>query len=131
MLNLKRMVLLESEDIETNRGPRKSFIKFCHWNSNGLPAHDFLKTPLIEAFIKTHNFDIIYLLETFLDSSIDFSDTRININGYSLRADHPSNTKHGGVCMYCKIYLPVIRRTDLSGLQDYIVAEVSVDKDVS
>ena len=129
-LNLKRMLLLESGDIETNPGPRKSFIKFCHWNLNGLAAHDFVKMPLIEAFIKTHNFDIICLSETFLDSSIDISDTRININGYSLlRADHPSNTKRGGVCMYYKNYLPVIRRTDLSDLQECIVAEVTVDKE--
>ena len=87
------MLLLESDDIETNPGPRKSFLKFCNWNLNGLAAHDFVKMPLIEAFITTHNFDIICLSETFLDSSIDISDTRININGYSLlRADHPSNT---------------------------------------
>ena len=99
-------------------------------NFNGLAVHDFIKIPLIEAFIKTHNFDIIYLLETFLDSSIDISDTRININGYTLlRADHPSNTKGSGVCMYYKNYLPVIRRTDLSDRQDCIVAEVSVDKE--
>ena len=92
-LSLRRMLLLESGDIETNPGPRKSFIKFCHWNLNGLAAHDFVKIPLIEAFITTHNFDIICLSETFLDSSIDISDPRININGYSLlRADHPSNT---------------------------------------
>ena len=115
-LNLKRMLLLESGDIETNPGPRKSFIKFCHWNLNGLAAHDFVKMPLIEAFIKTHNFDIICLSETFLDSSIDISDTRININGYSLlRADHPNNTKRGGVCMYYKsIYL-------LSGQLTYLI----------
>ena len=129
-LNLKRMLLLESGDIETNPGPRKSFIKFCHWNLNGLAAYDFVKIPLIEAFIKTHNFDIICLPETFLNSSIDISDTRININGYSLlRADHPSNTKRGGVCMYYKSYLPVIRRTDLSDLQECKVAEVIVDKE--
>ena len=129
-LNLKRMLLLESGDIETNPGPRKSFIKFCHWNLNGLAAHDFVEIRLIEAFITTHNFDIICLSETFLDSSIDISDTRININGYSLlRADHPSNTKRGGVCMYYKNYLPVIRRTDLSDLQECIVAEVTVDKE--
>ena len=94
------MLLLESGDIETNPGTRKSFIKFFHWNLNGLAAHDFVKMLLIEVFIKTHNFDIICLSETFLDSSMDISDTRININGYSLlRADHPSNTKRGGVCM--------------------------------
>ena len=105
--NLKHMLLLESGDIETNLGPRRfSFIKFCHWNLSGLAAHDFVKISLIEAFITTRNLDIICLLETFLDSSIDISDTRININGYSLfRADHPSNTKRGGVCMYYKNYL--------------------------
>ena len=85
---------------------------------------------LAEVFIKTHNFDIICLSETFLDSSIDISDTRININSYSLlRADHSSNTKRGGVCMYYKSYLPVIRRTDLSDLQECKVAEVIVDKE--
>ena len=67
---------------------------------------------------------------TFLDSSIDISDTRININSCSLMtANHPSNTKRGGVCMYCKNYLPVIRRTDLSDLQECIVAEITVDKE--
>ena len=58
--NLKRMLLLESGDIETNSGPRRSFIKFCHWNLNGLAAHDFLKMPLIETFITTHHFDIMF-----------------------------------------------------------------------
>ena len=85
--------------------------------------HNFDKMPLIEASITTHNLDIRCLSETFSFSSIDISDTRINITGYSLlRADHPSNTKHGGVCMYHKNYLPVIRRTDL-------VAEITVDKE--
>ena len=99
--NLKRISLLESGDIETNPGPSISFIKFYHWNLNGLAAHDFVKMLLIEAFITTHNFDIICLSETFLDSSIDISDTRININGHSLlRAGHPSNTKRGSVCIY-------------------------------
>ena len=75
------------------------------------------------AFISTQNFDIICLSETVLNSRIDISDTKIKISGYLLlRADHPSNTKRGGVCMYCKNYLPVIRRTDLFHLQEYIVA---------
>ena len=93
-LNLKHMLLLESGDMETNVGPRKSFIKFCHWNLNGRAAHDFVKMSLIEPFIKTHNFNFICLSETFLDSSTGISDVRININSYSLlRADHPSYTK--------------------------------------
>ena len=44
----------------------------------------FVKMLLIEAFITAQNFDIIYLPETFIDSSIDISDIRINLNGYSL-----------------------------------------------
>ena len=41
--DLKRMLLLESGDIETNPGPRRSsFIKFCHWNLNGLAVHVFI-----------------------------------------------------------------------------------------
>ena len=81
-------------------GPKKlSVIKFCHRNLNGLAVHDFLKVSLIEACITTHNFDIICLLETFLDSTVSQHDENIMINGYSLlRADHPSNSKRGGVC---------------------------------
>ena len=60
-LNLKRMLLLESGDTETNLGPRQSFIKFCHWNLNGLAAHDFVKMSLIEAFIKMYIFDIMFV----------------------------------------------------------------------
>ena len=79
------MLLPESGDIETNPGPRRSFfIKFCHWNLVGLADHDFVKMLLIEAFITTHNFDTICFSESFLHSCIDSSDTRININVYSL-----------------------------------------------
>ena len=125
------MSLLESGDIETNPGLRRSsLIIFCHWNLNGLAAHDFLKVLLIEAFITIHNIDIICLSGIFLVSSIYISDTRININGYSrLWADHPSNTKRGGVCKDDKNYLPAIRRTDLSDLEECIVAELTVDQE--
>ena len=66
----------------------------------------------------------------FLIFKHTFSDTRINIDGYSLlRADHPNNTKRGGFCMYYKIYLPVLKRTDLPDLQECLVAEVTVHKE--
>ena len=77
---LKTQILLISGDIETITGPKKSSaIKFCFWNLNGLAAHDFVKVPLIEAFITTHNFDIACLSETFLDSTISHNDENINI----------------------------------------------------
>ena len=73
--------------------------KFCHWNLNGLAARDFIKVPLTEACISTHDFDNLCLSETFLDSTIDLNDEKINIDGYSiLRAYHLSNNTRG--CLY-------------------------------
>ena len=122
------ILLVSSGDIETNPGPRKSSpAKFCHWNLNGLAAHDFVKVPLKEAFVSTHNFDILCLPETFLGSTLDLNKENINIDDYSiLRADHPSNNKRGGVCIYFKQSLPLIRRDDLSTMQEAIVTEISV-----
>ena len=92
---LKTQVLLLSGDIETNPGPEKSSaIKFCHCNLNGLAAHEFVKVPLIKAFITLCNFDIVCLSETFLDSGRPHNDENININSCSLlRVDHPNNIK--------------------------------------
>ena len=49
-------------------------LNFCHWNINGIAAHDFVKVPLTEAFIKANNIDIICFSETFLDSTIPVND---------------------------------------------------------
>ena len=126
---LKILLLIRSGDIETNPGPKKqSCLKFFHWNLNGLAAHDFIKLPLIEAYIATNNFDIVCLSETFLDSSIPNDDHRINIAGYSLlRADHPSNTKKGGFCIYYKDFLPLIKKDDITDLKECLVMEIIVD----
>ena len=82
---LRILLLIRSRDIETNPVPKKqSCLKFFHWNLNGLAAHDFIKLPLIEAYIAASNFDIVCLSETFLNSSLPNDDNRINIAGYSL-----------------------------------------------
>ena len=66
-------------------------------------THDFIKIPSLRAFNNTQHFDIEFLFETFLDSTIAQDDTNLHINGYSmLRAYHPSNRKRGGVFMYFK-----------------------------
>ena len=111
---------MKSGDIESNPGPRKSSaLKFCHWNLNGLVAHEFIKLSLLEVYINVNISDIICLSETFLDSSIPIDGNRLNIPGCSMmRADHPSNTKRGGVCLYYKEHLPIIRRDDISNLHD-------------
>ena len=42
-------------------------------------------------------YDIIYLSEIFLDSTIESNDKRLNIEGYNIiRADYPGNKKGEG-----------------------------------
>ena len=119
---IQNFLLLKSGDIKSNPGPCKSStLKFCHWNLNGLAAHEFTKLPLLEGYINV-NYINICLPETFLDSSIPIDDNRLSIPGYSMiRADHPSNTKRGRVCLYCKEHLPIIQRDDISNLQECLV----------
>ena len=93
--NLIQLLLICSGDIEINPGPKtKNQISFCHWNLNGLAAHNFTKVSLLQALSVTHDYDIICVTETFLDSSISNDDERINIKGCNLlRANHPRNKK--------------------------------------
>ena len=128
---LRILLLIKSGDIETNPGQKKqSSLKFFHWNLNGLAAHDFIKLPLIEAYIATNNFDIVFSSETFLYSSIPNDDHRINIVGHSLlRADHARNTKKGGVCRYYKAFLPLIKEDDITDVKEWLVAEIIIDNE--
>ena len=70
-------------DIEDNPGPKYSSLTFCHWNLNGLTAYDSTKISLLQVDITRHNYDIISLTETFLNSSIQSDDNRITIDGYN------------------------------------------------
>ena len=118
-------LLFRCGDIEKNPGPKYSSLTFCHWNLNGLTAHDSIKISLLQAYVTQHNYDIICLSETFLTSSIDSSDTRILIDGYNLiRSDHPSDSKRGGVCIYYKEHIPLIKRDDICTLDNCLVTEI-------
>ena len=122
---------MRSGDIESNPGLRKSsFLKFCHWNLNGLAAHEFINLSSLEGYINVTDIDIICLSETFLDSSIPIDDNRLSIFGYSMmRADHASSTKRGGVCLCSKDHLPIIRRDDISNLKECLVTKITVKID--
>ena len=124
------LIMLLSGDIETNPGPlTANCLKFCHWNSNSIYARGGIKIPLIEAYSSIHNFDILSISETMLNTSI--SSEEIHIEGFSrdvLRSDHPSNSKIGGICVYLREGLPVKRRTDLEELQELIVIEVMISR---
>ena len=111
-------------DIEKNPGPKYSSFKFCHWNLNGLTAHDGIKISLLQAYIIQNNYDIICLSETFLDSSIETKRSILK-DGYNLiRADHPSNSKRGGVCIYFKEHIPLIKQDDICTLDNCLVTEI-------
>ena len=101
---LEYLLLILCGDIETNPGPyneNKQTISVCHWNLNGIAAHSYTKLSMLEAYNALINYDIICISETFIDSSYLDGDHSLKLEGYELiRADHPNNTKRGGVCIY-------------------------------
>ena len=124
-------LLSQHGDIEKNPGPRlesSQYLTFCHWNLNSLTSHDSVKVSLLQAYNSIHNYDLICLSETYLDSSASLDDNTLSIQGYNLvRADHPSNTKRGGVCIYYKETL-AIRFLDINSiLSECLLCEINID----
>ena len=118
-----------SRDIEMNPGPKPSSCNkssIYHWNLNSISAHNFIKLSLLRAYISAHNFDILYLSETYLDSTISSNVSNLLIPGYELyRADHSSNVKRGGICIYYKNLLP-LKVTNIQHLQECINFEMKI-----
>ena len=54
------LTLFVCGDVELNPGPKNTRTSYnfsrCNWNLNSLPAHDFSKLSLIEAYNTPHNF---------------------------------------------------------------------------
>ena len=116
---------LLSGDVETNPGPET--LNFCTWNLNSLAAYDFLRVSLIEAYNSVHNYDLIGIVETHLDSTID--ENKLALNEYTfINANHPQNVKRGGVGLYIKDSLPSKRRSDLVTLPECIVYEIQINR---
>ena len=40
------------EKTEINPITKQSFLNFCHWNFNGIAAHDFIKILLMQGYIQ-------------------------------------------------------------------------------
>ena len=97
--------ILLSGDIEPNPGPNTSMFSFCSWNLNSIRAHDFVRIPLIEAYNSVYNYDLLGIVETHLDSSVE--DNKLILPGYTfVKRNHPSNTKRGGVGLYIREAFP-------------------------
>ena len=41
-----------------------------------------------------------------------------------IRSDHPSNSKRGGVCIYYKEHVPLIKRDDICTLDNCLVTDI-------
>ena len=123
------LLLLQHGDIERNPGPKSGQIKnlsCCHWNVNSLVVQHLSKRTQLEAYSSLYKHDFICISETYFDSSILEGDSSFQLDGYKvIRADHPSNTKRGGICIYYKETLSV-RALNLTNLNECIICQVSV-----
>ena len=102
-------------------------LSFCCWNLNSIIAYDFLRVSLIETHNSICNHDLMGVVETHLDDTID--EERLILKGYDLITNsHPSNTKRGGVGLYIKETLPKTNRTDIVTVLECIVCELRLDR---
>ena len=65
------LLLLKHGDVEINPGPKKKETRFfscLHRNINSILAHN--KLTLLQAYKSIHQYDILCISETYLDSSI-------------------------------------------------------------
>ena len=85
----------------TPKNTKSYYFSPCHSNLNSLPAHDFSKLLLIEAYNTHYNFDMIRLSETYLDFSYADDDTRLYLKDFTLiRADNLRNCKGGSELLF-------------------------------
>ena len=104
--------LLQHRGIETNGpGPQNEKIKHpscCHWNVHIFIGHNLSKISQLEAYNSDYKHYFSCISETFLHSSVQERDKNIQTDRYNLlRADHLSNSKRGGVCIFYKETLGV------------------------
>ena len=118
-----------SGDHEPNPVSKPNFCQsfsICHCNLNSISTHNFITLSLLRPYIAIHKFDVVCLSETYLKASISNDDDSLEVPGYNLfRAKHPSNTKHGGVCIYYRNSLP-LKIIGIHYLQEHINSEIMI-----
>ena len=102
----------------------------CHWNLNSILAHNFQKLELLQGYISSNKVDILCPSETFRNSDI-CDDDNLQLPGFSLiRADHPSDTKRGGLCIYYRNFLP-LKLINIHYLKEYITFVIKLGDNIS
>ena len=80
---------------------------------------------VLRAYISVNKIDIC-LSQTFLGPSISSDNDNLELPGYNLvRADNPTNTKRGGVCIYYHNSLP-LKVIDIQLLNECINFEIRI-----
>ena len=120
-----------SGDIDINSGPKSNALNrcfsICHWNLNSVSAHIFR----IYGFSSIHFCPQIWhylLLRNLSQSEIPSDDKNLEIPGYNLvRDDHSSNSRRGGVWVYCKSSFP-FKVINVEYLQEGISFELRIGR---
>ena len=71
------MIILVSGDVGIIPGPEhdpRECFSICHWNQDSLSFQSYIKVSLLTAYNLIHNFDIICVSETFLNSETAAND---------------------------------------------------------
>ena len=105
------LLLLLCGDAHTNPGPDDVIkaLRFCHVNARSILKSGRLEELYLE-LCSLHEFDVIGISETHIDSKIP--DVDVEFNNYSvLRLDR--NRQGGGVALYVRSSLACVRRYDL------------------
>ena len=63
--------------------------------------YHFIKLSLACAYFSINKFDVLFLSESYLDSSISFDDSNLEVPGYGpVCTGNLTNTKRGMSCVY-------------------------------
>ena len=87
------------------------------------------RIPLIAYSHTSYDFDMFVVCESMLINNI--SNHHIFIKGFfpdPFRSDKDFNTRNGGVCLYCKESLPIMKRCHLEILSENIVVEITLTR---
>ena len=89
-----------------------------------MAMYSFIKVSLLKTYITIYGYNITSFLKTYLDSSILYDDSNLEIPGYDLiRADHTSNSKLGDLCVCYRNSL-LLKIMDIFYLQKCIVFQL-------
>ena len=108
---LYTLAIKRSGAIEDNRGPKINScerLPIFHSKLNSTSGHNFIKLSFLRVYISINKIDIICFSETYLGPSISAENEHLVLPEFNLvRADHPTNKRRGGVCIYFHNALPL------------------------